>query len=446
MSIKGGSVKGSIMFIAPSAYRLSGLAIWLDYMDPGLSNLGWDVTIGLVEGPRHHLPGKYLAEHAHHSCYAIKCNSNTQEGRLRAVESAISQVKPDIVITVNMPDAILGAARFRQKSYPNLKIAMAVHGIQPDLYDDIKAYGSLLDGVFCVNRLACKLTVEHCGIDVGKVFYTPCGVKLGKIQDRECGKTLQLAYVGRLEQKQKRIFDLSAILMHLDDLSVPWELKIAGTGPDEEKLRLKMAEQLLDDRVFFLGALQPEQLQEEIFDKSDVLLLTSLWETGPLVIWEAMASGVAVVSSSYVGSGLESALYHDKNALIFPVGDRTEAAKQIRRLWCDHGLYTRIRQAGFRLIEERYSIAVSVTNWERHLEELLKKQVLQSSFQLDIMPSAGRLDRLLGSSIAESVRTKLGSTGPDGGAGGEWPHSHGKTDYWDEKFWDMAEKFDYRGF
>jgi len=431
----------AVMFITPSAYVLSGLATWLDYMDPGLNDAGWGVTIGLVEGPRYHKPEKYLAEHAHQGWVAIKCNSNTQEGRLRAVERAVLKVRPDIVITVNLPDAILGSERLRRKSLANLKIVMAVHGIQPDLYDDIKAYGSLLDGVFCVNRLACKLVVEHCGMDAGKVFYTPCGVNLGLNKRREQGEMLKLAYVGRLEQNQKQIFDLPEILGELDKLSIPWALKVAGAGPDEGMLRQKLSG--FHGRVVFLGSLQPEALHQQVFDVVDVLLLTSIWETGPLVVWEAMANGVAVVSSCYIGYGLEAALHHEVNALLFPVGDVVDAATQIQRLWREPELQARLRCSAFRLIEQRYSMAVSVEQWDRHLRALLQQLPMPAVSQTEAQPT-GRLDRLLGCSNAESVRSLLGRIGPDGGAGGEWPHSHGKTDYWDGAFWKLVGQLDQR--
>ncbi|WP_167631288.1 glycosyltransferase family 4 protein [Mariprofundus ferrooxydans] len=437
--------KPSVMFVAPSAYVLSGLATWLDYMEPGLGSLGWDVTIGLVEGPRHHRPEKYIAGHVHCSWYPISCKSGTQEGRLRAVEKAISVVNPDIVATVNMPDAILGAARSRQYGRPELKVAMTVHGIQPDLYEDIGAYGDLLDRVFCTNRLACKLAEVMGNMDAGRISHVPYGVEFdGPAPRSEPGECLKIAYVGRLEQDQKQIFDLPPIIEALETIGVPYELMIAGNGPDEKQLRAEFGSRVDDGRITFLGFISPEELQRQVLAEVDVLLLTSSWETGPIVIWEAMASGVAVVSSNYIGSGLESALHDDDNALMFPVGDTGQAAAQLQRLWCEAGLIARLRQAAYRLIEERYTIAVSVANWDQNLKALLEQPSLEHAPHIGGQQAAGRLDRLLGGSAAESVRTLLGSTGPDGGAGGEWPHSHGTTDYWDASFWAKTEQLDRR--
>jgi len=439
------SKKPSVMFVAPSAYVLSGLATWLDYMEPGLAGLGWDVTIGLVEGPRHHRPETYIAGHAHRNWYPISCKSGTQEGRLRAVEKAISVVKPDIVATVNMPDAILGAARSRDQGRPELKVAMTVHGIQPDLYEDISAYGDLLDRVFCTNRLACKLAEVMGKMDAGRISHVPCGVEFDTpVARTEPDGCLKIAYVGRLEQDQKQIFDLPPIVEALEATGVPYELLIAGNGPDEKQLRAEFGSRVDDGRITFLGFISPQQLQRQVLAEVDVLLLTSSWETGPIVIWEAMAKGVAVVSSNYIGSGLESALHDNDNALMFPVGDAVQAAVQLQRLWCEPGLIARLRQSAYRLIEERYTIAVSVANWDRHLKTVLEQPALASLPRIGTQPASGRLDRLLGGSKAESLRSLLGSTGPDGGAGGEWPHSHGTTEYGDALFWTKSEQLDRR--
>ena len=75
---------------------------------------------------------------------------------------------------------------------------------------------------------------------------------------------------------------------------------------------------------------------------------------------------------------------------------------------------------------------------------MLEQPALASLPRIGTQPASGRLDRLLGGSKAESLRSLLGSTGPDGGAGGEWPHSHGTTEYGDALFWTKSEQLDRR--
>jgi glycosyltransferase involved in cell wall biosynthesis len=74
------------------------------------------------------------------------------------------------------------------------------------------------------------------------------------------------------------------------------------------------------------------RLAAEVYGHHHALVITSSWETGPIVAWQAMASGMAVVSSRYVGAGLEGALEHDATALLFPCGDTDAAAGELARL------------------------------------------------------------------------------------------------------------------
>ena len=55
-------------------------------------------------------------------------------------------------------------------------------------------------------------------------------------------------------------------------------------------------------RTRFLGVLDAAALRRA-YGEAGCLLLTSAWETGPLVVWEAMAAGLPVVSAAYTGSG-----------------------------------------------------------------------------------------------------------------------------------------------
>ena len=151
-------LKPCILFIAPSAYTLGGLATWLGYLDLGLRRRGWDVTVGLVEGPQYHRPEQYLSAHPHEKWLPISCQTGTPEGRIWAVIRAIRNVQPDIIASVNIPDVYSAVSRLRYKGQFTPKVVTTLHGIQADLYDDIAACNSILDGVVCTNLLSCRLT------------------------------------------------------------------------------------------------------------------------------------------------------------------------------------------------------------------------------------------------------------------------------------------------
>jgi len=81
-------------------------------------------------------------------------------------------------------------------------------------------------------------------------------------------------------------------------------LELVGDGPEAPALRHLARDLNVADRVRFSGAAPPEQVAEAL-RRSDVFVLSSLSETGPVVVLEALCSGLPVVTTR-VGSAPEA--------------------------------------------------------------------------------------------------------------------------------------------
>ena len=333
-------------------------------------------------------------------------------------------MRPDVVVGVNIVDLYASTRRLRGRGI-KLRTVMSLHGLAADLLGDLRREADWLDAVIATNRLASLLCTKHAGVSPERAFYAPYGVdvcKLSVLPRPAPSPTLNIAWVGRLEQEQKRLDTICEILTHLDQLGVDYVLRIAGDGPDRRTLLADLSYWIVSGRVEYLGPLPADRIGAEVYAKSDVLILTSYWETGPIVVWEAMAAGLAVVSSRYIGSGLEAALAHDENCLLFPIGGGQQAAAQIARLR-DVNLRDRLVRSGQKLVIERYSIDLSVNAWAECLNSILRLPIKASGEMPDRQVCAGLLDRLLGVSLGESVRGALGIHFKHASAGGEWPHT-----------------------
>jgi glycosyltransferase involved in cell wall biosynthesis len=286
-----------ILVVAPSAYTLGGLATWLDYLLPGLTEKQWDVTLGLVSGLRHHQPRQYLAVHPFGKTVTIHSDSGTTPGRISAVRRAIRSVQPDIVLTVNIPHALKAAALERSEGR-NVRAVMTCHGIQEDLFADMRLLASDLDAVVCTNRLACELADKLGHVSPDRIFHCPYGTQVPRaLRPPVVNQKLTIGYAGRLEQPQKRIHDLVSIAAELRNQNRDVRFIVAGSGPEEAALKELLHRQQLTDQFTFLGFVSPSQLKDRLYKRIDALLLTSCWETGPIVIWEAMAAGTPIVTS-----------------------------------------------------------------------------------------------------------------------------------------------------
>lgn len=420
---RSGQNTNRVMFIAPSAYPLGGVAVWLDYLTACLPAHGWEPVVGLVAGQWHNVD-RYKAAYPELPVLTIESPTGSAEGRICTLMTAIEKARPDIVAGVNIVDLYAASQRLRTRGMP-LRTVMSLHGIAADLLGDLQREGKWLDAVIATNRLACKLCVEHAGMPSERVLYAPYGVDAGAIfalPRPPATGTLNIAWVGRLEQDQKRVDAVPEILQHLDLLGIEYLLRIAGDGPDRGPLLERLAPWLQTGRVEYLGAMPAEEVGKRVYAQSDIFLLTSSWETGPIVIWEAMAAGLAVVSSRYVGCGLEGALKHDENCLMFPVDCAEEAASQLARL-CDTKFREGLVREGRRLVEDRYSIEKSVSAWVACLNNIMAMPPRQENCPIMQPRPAGRLDKLFGIGLGEAVRSMLGRRFEHTGPGGEWPHT-----------------------
>jgi glycosyltransferase involved in cell wall biosynthesis len=435
--------EGSILIVAPSAYPVGGLATWIDYIVPGLRKRGWRVTLGLTAG-LHHNVDAYLSDHPMEGVIRIRNRTGTPEGRVRGLCHAITAVKPDIVASVNIVDVYSAVNRLKRNRSLKVRAVMTVHGIEVGYYEQINRGAALLDAVIATNRLTCKLASSLGGLDSGRIYYAPYGVRLsGSFTTAPIKRRapIRIGFVGRLEKSQKRIDDVVAIVREMDRLNINYNLRIAGTGPDESWLRSELRFNVERGVVQFLGALSSKEV-EDFYGTIHTLLITSHWETGPIVAWEAMAHGVLVVTSAYIGSGLEGNLRDGENCLIYPIGSAAAAVACIVKTQ-DVELRNRVTSAGIEFVRESMTHERSIKYWSQCFTDIKSVPIRPPSVEDTRRAPAGRLDRLLGTRLGEMVRRvphrKLVPFEP----GEEWPHISVASPIAKETFWELARAADF---
>lgn len=153
--------------------------------------------------------------------------------------------------------------------------------------------------------------------------YTP-----QQIQQNKCSAVPIILWAGRFVDWKRADDAISACKILLSQ-GYRFQLRVAGSGPEEENLR-KKAEKL-GDNVEFIGVLSPEALRDEM-EKSEIFLFTSDFQEGwGVVLNEAMNSGCAVVASH--AAGATPYLINDAvNGLIYPCGNVMAMADRIQKL------------------------------------------------------------------------------------------------------------------
>ena len=158
-----------------------------------------------------------------------------------------------------------------------------------------------------------------------------------------------LVHVSCFEDKSKNISGLLEALKLMKDRGDDYQAVLIGEGMDLEAMKHKASLLGLDDRVRFTGLLQGQALANE-WAKGDFFVLPSHYETGGIVLLEAMACGLPVVATR-VGALPE--IVNERNGLLVPTDD-TEALAEAMERCC--GTYTQYDPMGLRnQVVNRYS-------------------------------------------------------------------------------------------
>ncbi|MEJ6358848.1 glycosyltransferase [Lactiplantibacillus plantarum] len=110
----------------------------------------------------------------------------------------------------------------------------------------------------------------------------------------------RVAFTGRISIFQKGI---DYLLEAATFLTGNWKIVIAGSGTDEEMNKFY---ELIDrygvaHKIIYEGALKDQALREH-YESASIFVSTSRWEGMPLVIGEAMATGLPIVAMENSGS------------------------------------------------------------------------------------------------------------------------------------------------
>lgn len=137
-------------------------------------------------------------------------------------------------------------------------------------------------------------------------------------------------------------------------------LIIMGDGPLKQGM-LNLADELeISDQVIFLGDIHNVR---EVLTHCDVLVSTSLWESMPYAILEAMAEGVPVIATEI--SGVTDIVNHNVTGLLIPPNNYAALANSLGELLIDDCRTNKIANNAKKEINNNYTI-------QRMIQELQK--------------------------------------------------------------------------
>ncbi len=179
-------------------------------------------------------------------------------------------------------------------------------------------------------------------------------------------------FMGRVGER-KGIFDLIEAWPAVLDEAPSARLRVGGDG-DLERLRQRLVELGVQDSVEVLGWIAGED-RLRAYGDADVYCLPSYAEGLPISVLEAMASGLAVVSTTV--DGIPDAVVEGETGFMLEPGDREGTAGALARLLNDTALRDSQGLAGRKRVEEVFDGELLSRTLRGYWEELVQHRTVR---------------------------------------------------------------------
>lgn len=175
----------------------------------------------------------------------------------------------------------------------------------------------------------------------------------GKLAAQDGG---YLLYAGRLSA-EKGIETVIRAVARIPECN----LKIAGTGPEEARLK-QLVEMLGARNIVFLGFVRRDG-NLELWDRAQALVVPSIWyENASIAVLEAMSQGLPVIASRT--GGLPEQVEHQLTGVLVPPGEADAWESAIRNfLSLPPDWRKQMGQASRQRVAD-------VFGWDKHLQQL----------------------------------------------------------------------------
>jgi glycosyltransferase involved in cell wall biosynthesis len=209
------------------------------------------------------------------------------------------------------------------------------------------------DRVVVLGQYWRRVLVDRMGIDPKRVLVLPNAVAgPPHVRKRAAEGPCRILFLGRMEEKK----GLPELLDALSDerlAKLEWSVLVAGAG-DNQAYRRRAAALGLAERVEFHGW-APESEVHRWLTEADIFVLPSHHEGLSMALLEAMAFGLAVVTTPAGGNA--DAIVDGISGVFVPVGDRRALASALTRVIADGHLRVALQASARKRYAEHFDIA-----------------------------------------------------------------------------------------
>ncbi len=241
---------------------------------------------------------------------------------------------PKVVVQLHVEEADRsGYVRYVTTRYGNLVDCFSV--TSEHLAQAVEDYGVPRD----------RIRVIHTGVDAEEEFSPE---RASPVEGLEAGR-VHILFPGRLVDQKDPLL-MVEVAAALRDRGLPFQIHAVGEGDLEPRVRERLAALGLGDHVLIHP---PTRALQRWYVACDLLLMTSVFEGVPYVVFEAMAMGLPVVAPSLPGN---RELLGEGAALVEPRDSVPAYVEALGRLMADAGEREARAREGRERVRDRFSL------------------------------------------------------------------------------------------
>lgn len=254
----------------------------------------------------------------------------------------INSLAPDAVIAHANRATGLSLRAFKKRKFPLIGV---VQNYSTRRYNAV-------DAVF-TTTYDLMATLAKQGIAEEKIFHIPNMVKCRELPHRDPRHTPPvIGAIGRFVKKKGFDVYIHALAL-LKERGIAFKAVLGGMGDEENALRAFAREKELDNVLTFVGWVDD---RKAFYTGIDIFCLPSLHEPFGIVLLEAFAHGVPIISTN--SEGPKDIITPNYDALIVEKGDAVKLAEALEKLLKDPTYCDSLAANGFAKVKTRYSLDV----------------------------------------------------------------------------------------
>jgi glycosyltransferase involved in cell wall biosynthesis len=204
----------------------------------------------------------------------------------------------------------------------NSSIKSLLASVEAYLNNSVFKYYNMVDQFIAPSKFIAEMATRS-GLDNNKIKVLYNFTEIKDQTSLDVSKDY-LLYFGRLSE-EKGLDMLTSAMDRID-----YNLKIAGTGPDFEKLKNLIKSKNLENKIDLIGPKSGQELTD-LITNAKAVIIPSIWaENMPMSMLESMAMGKIVLASDL--GGMKEIINDGENGFLFSSGNIDDLVAKINRL------------------------------------------------------------------------------------------------------------------